>query len=318
MSNTRRVVVAVAVLAVVAGAVLWQRPGPRDDPRSEPSPRGAATPTPDPSPPTPTTAPCPDTTQTISVLTFNMHSGWHAGRLDLKATAQAIRASKADIVLIQEVDRFRINSNAVDQAAWLGRELDLHWAYGANDVRARAGPGLPRGAIGNAILSRFPLSQVDNTLLPAPGGLQTRGLLRAVADVNGVRLGVYVTHLDHTSPTVRIAQARRIRAALRRRELASASRGRSQRRARHARRERRPRRTASRHLGGGRDRRRTHRPCRRSAAARRLHPPQPGDHAACRRRPAVRALRPSRGCCTTRPARSVLLTVQASRRIVGA
>ena len=219
MSNTRRVAVAVAVLAVVAGAVLWQRPGPLDAPRSEPSPRGSATPTPDPSPETPTAAPCPDTTQTISVLTFNMHSGWHAGRLDLKATARAIRASKADIVLIQEVDRFRINSNAVDQAAWLGRELDLDWAYGANDVRARARPGLPRGAIGNAILSRFPLSQVDNTLLPAPVGLQNRGLLRAVADVNGVRLGVYATHLDHTSPTVRIAQAQRIRAALREERL---------------------------------------------------------------------------------------------------
>ena len=81
--------------------------------------------------------------------------------------------------MLQEVDRFRLRSGIVDQAASLGRALGMDVAYGANKLRPPAGAGLPRAAIGNAILSRFALSNVSNTHLPNRPGMELRGLLHA-------------------------------------------------------------------------------------------------------------------------------------------
>jgi endonuclease/exonuclease/phosphatase family metal-dependent hydrolase len=228
------VLVAGIVIAVVVGlVVLW--------PTSDRSPTPGAgstggTPAPSATPssgrpsgtlptlptgPGTTLSPCPDPGPPVrlAVLTFNMHSGFARGRLDLEGIARAVEASGADVVLLQEVDRFRRNSGAVDQAAVLAQRLGWHSAYGPNGLRPRARPGLPLGAIGNAILSRFPLDRVSNTHLPNRPGLEARGLLRAEVTVRGRRVAMYATHLQHTSSSVRVAQARAVAAAVRRDRL---------------------------------------------------------------------------------------------------
>jgi endonuclease/exonuclease/phosphatase family metal-dependent hydrolase len=205
----------VGVGIVIVLVVVWLRPTGTPSPSPEP---GIPSPSPSlslpsvPTPtPTPTPCPTPGRSEQLSVLTFNIHGGLRHGRRHLDAIARTIRASRADVVLLQEVDRFRIRSGVVDQSAWLGRELGMDVAYGANKLRPPARTGLPRAAIGNAILSRFPLSGASNTHLPNRPGMELRGLLHAHLSVGGLRVSIYTTHLQHTSGSMRIEQAHAIR-----------------------------------------------------------------------------------------------------------
>src|SRR4051794_35417863 len=141
--------VAGIVVAVVVGlVVLWPTPDRSPTPGAGPtggtsapsstvsSGRPSGTLPPLPTGPGPTLSPCPDPGPPVRlvVLTFNIHSGFAHGRLDLEGIARTVEASGADVVLLQEVDRFRRNSGAVDQAAVLARRLGWHSAYGANGL----------------------------------------------------------------------------------------------------------------------------------------------------------------------------------------
>ena len=211
-----------ALAAVVGVVVFWPTPAALP-PTARPGGRGttpatppAATPRPSqPTAPGATVPTCPERpVSPLNVLTFNIHGGLGHGRLDLRYLADEIAGWRPDVVLLQEVDRYRLRTGVVDQAAWLGRALDMHVAYGANKRRAPARAGLPRAAIGNAILSRTPIRGWRNVHLPNRPGLELRGLLRAEIEVDGQPLSVYVTHLQHTSAAVRIEQASAIRALL--------------------------------------------------------------------------------------------------------
>jgi endonuclease/exonuclease/phosphatase family metal-dependent hydrolase len=59
---------------------------------------------------------------------------------------------------------------------------------------------------------------VDTQLraLPRQVGTYRRGLARATVDVDGQHVDVFSTHLDHTAPGVRRAQARAVAASVRR------------------------------------------------------------------------------------------------------
>lgn len=208
-------------LAVVAvGVVVWLRlDGQPATSPPDPAPSESATPsTPPPAPP-PTPAPPPPPGQslqpgatlspcpvpiplTLSVVTLNMHAGrTGGGRLDLPGVAAELRSWRADVVLLQEVDRGRRRSGGVDQARWLGQQLGMDVAYGPNR-RLRPGES------GNAVLSRHPIVKSRNLALPRGDGRFPRGLLRATLDVDGQRLDVYSTHLDHRSSRARRDQAR--------------------------------------------------------------------------------------------------------------
>ena len=206
-------------LGIVVGLVIhWSDRRPTPQPSAgAPSP-GAPSHSPGATPPQPTdpgttVQPCtqPGPAARLSVLTFNIHGALGHGRLDLGAIADAITASRADVVLLEEVDRYRARTGVVDQTAWLARRLGMHAAYGANKLRTPARAGLPPAAIGNAILSRFPVHDVTNTHLPNRPGMELRGLLHARLDVRGRSVSVYVTHLQHTSGSMRREQAHAIR-----------------------------------------------------------------------------------------------------------
>ena len=207
----------VGIGILIGLVVVWSRPADNPTPSTEPgpqvpSPSTSLPPLPTPTPtPTPTPCPTPGRPAHLTVLTFNIHGGLRNDRLHLDAIARTIRTSRADVVLLQEVDRLRLRSRVVDQAAWLGRTLDMDVAYGANKLRPPAADGLPQAAIGNAILSRFPLSDAANTHLPNRPGMELRGLLHAQVSVDGTPISIYTTHLQHTSGSMRIQQAHAIR-----------------------------------------------------------------------------------------------------------
>ncbi len=148
----------------------------------------------------------------LSVLTFNIHAGLGPDRsLDLEGIAEEIRRSGADVVGLQEVDRhYGPRSSYIDEPAWLAERLQLHVAYGANLDLEPEQPGQPRRQYGTAILSRFPIQESENILLPNQDGLEQRGLLRARILARGSRVDVYTTHLQHNTPSIRAAQASRI------------------------------------------------------------------------------------------------------------
>ncbi|MEW6244938.1 MAG: endonuclease/exonuclease/phosphatase family protein [Bacillota bacterium] len=121
----------------------------------------------------------------IVILTWNIARGKHAP--ELSDICRLIEASGADIVTLQEVDRFAPRSGMVDQAAVIARHLRMNYVFGAN---VRIGPF----SYGNLILSRFPLGNYRNILLPS--SREPRGLLHAeVYPAPGQPLSVFTTHL---------------------------------------------------------------------------------------------------------------------------
>jgi len=153
----------------------------------------------------------------LTVLSFNIH---HAEgpdhELNLARVAGEIRASGADVVGLQEVDRhFGPHSGFADQAAELGRMLGMHVGYGTNLDLDPLTVSAPRRQYGTALLSRFPVLEQRNVRLPkADGGEEQRGLLEAVLLVRGHRIRVLNTHLQFDSARARRLQAARIREAV--------------------------------------------------------------------------------------------------------
>src|SRR5690349_13928923 len=113
----------------------------------------------------PTTA---EAATTVKTFTFNIHHGAGSdGKLDLERTAKAIEASGAGIVGLQEVDRsFDARSNWVDQAAWLATRLKMNYVFAANLDWDPLEPGKPRRQYGTLVLSKYPIVDSRNSLLP--------------------------------------------------------------------------------------------------------------------------------------------------------
>ena len=146
----------------------------------------------------------------VTVASFNIHHG--AGtddRLDLERVAAEIDRTGAAIVGLQEVDRHWGDRSAfVDQAQWLADRLGMSVVYGANLDLDPPATDRPRRQYGTAILSSHPIVYSRNTLLPRPQNGEQRGLLEAAIDVDGVRIRVANTHLQHNSAVERRAADR--------------------------------------------------------------------------------------------------------------
>lgn len=141
------------------------------------------------------------TTEDFTALSYNIKSGRVGGGIG--AFVPILRNSGADVILLQEVDQRRYTSGRVDQPAFLGGQLGMEHAFGAN---VDFGGGL----YGTAVLSRYPILSSGNTHLPNGPGGQQRGLLKVVIDVEGVEVSVYNTHLQNKIDYLKVAQMRRI------------------------------------------------------------------------------------------------------------
>jgi endonuclease/exonuclease/phosphatase family metal-dependent hydrolase len=137
--------------------------------------------------------------RTARVLVYNMHAGKDAKGVDnLQRIAALVDSLRADIVLLQEVDRNTQRSGRIDQPATLARLIGFHAAFG-NSLDFQG------GEYGIAILSRWPISSDSTFRLPVEppqarsgGSYEPRAALRAIIDAPGTPLAVVNTHLDPT------------------------------------------------------------------------------------------------------------------------
>ncbi|WP_442481933.1 endonuclease/exonuclease/phosphatase family protein [Aeoliella sp. SH292] len=138
--------------------------------------------------------------QELRVLTYNIHHGRGAdGRVDLERIATVIKSAKPDLVALNEVDRGVNRSGKMDQPAELVRLTGLHAAFEKNI-------DYDGGEYGNAVLSRFPLNNIENLPLPSQYRGEQRGML--VVEVHpheGQQLWFAATHFDYRpDPTERV------------------------------------------------------------------------------------------------------------------
>jgi endonuclease/exonuclease/phosphatase family metal-dependent hydrolase len=101
----------------------------------------------------------------VRVLTYNIHKciGGLDRRYDPERIRETIAHYEPDVVMLQEVDQAALRSDGDRQVDLLGDLLGLrHRTYFPN-VTVRRG-----GAYGNAILSRFPLTDTRNIDLTIP------------------------------------------------------------------------------------------------------------------------------------------------------
>lgn len=123
----------------------------------------------------------------VRIMTYNIHSGFGAaGRHDPEAIARVIEDSGAGIVALQEVSRVRLLDGGTDLAGWLSRRLGMPVVF----------RGTEEPIWGNAILSRYPISDSGAADLPREGALIGRGYIWAELDV-GFPLLVINAHLHH-------------------------------------------------------------------------------------------------------------------------
>ena len=144
----------------------------------------------------------------IRVLTYNIHHGEGSySKLDVERIGRIMKSAQADLVALQEVDNKAKRTGGVDQAAKLAEFTGLHAAFGpAMEFQG--------GSYGVAILSRWPLHEVETHPLPASPDTEPRVLQSALVAVHGssTKVRFLVTHLDHRSdPAQRKIQAAKIR-----------------------------------------------------------------------------------------------------------
>ena len=153
----------------------------------------------------------------MKTVTYNIQYGrGRDGRFDLDRIAQEIAG--ADLIALQEVERFWIRSDGVDQPRLIARRFpDHYWAYGPGvDLHVCGrGPGEDsaghRRQFGNMLLSRAPLLTVRHHLLPKYGSLGPpmslqRSALEAVIAACGGHVRVYSVHLTHLAAETRLPQ----------------------------------------------------------------------------------------------------------------
>ncbi|HEY6559599.1 MAG TPA: endonuclease/exonuclease/phosphatase family protein [Polyangiaceae bacterium] len=110
----------------------------------------------------------------LRVVTWNIHKGIGGvdRRYQLKRTIDLLREEAPDVALLQEVSEDMPRSHFHDQAEVLSEELHMpHRVYGPQHR-------FSRGGYGNAILSRWPLSNVHHLDLTI-GTHKKRGALQA-------------------------------------------------------------------------------------------------------------------------------------------
>lgn len=148
----------------------------------------------------------------MRLVTYNIQYGkGRDGLFDLERIAAELAG--ADLVALQEVERFWPRSGNVDQATALAERLGFqHWIYGAG-VDLFPGPGCAPGQrrqFGNMLLSRRPILMSRNHLLPkydsvGPVSIQ-RSALEGVIETDQGLLRVYSVHLTHLCTETRLPQ----------------------------------------------------------------------------------------------------------------
>jgi endonuclease/exonuclease/phosphatase family metal-dependent hydrolase len=126
----------------------------------------------------------------LRVATFNVkHGDDGCGRIDLRRMGEACAGLSADVLAIQEVDRFASRTGFRDEMRLIARATGMEAVFGeAYRRRWRS--------YGNVLLARGSISDVAVIRLPRPSAGEPRVAILARADVNGLGLSVAATHLS--------------------------------------------------------------------------------------------------------------------------
>lgn len=131
----------------------------------------------------------------LRAVSYNIHSGrdlWWRKRL--VQMADTLSYLQPDIVGLQEVHQ---NSKYGYQASFLAEQLQYHLAFA---------PSIPHGDghYGNALLSKYPLENIQTVALPEKR--EQRTLLQAAFQWSGKTITAWVTHcsLNQTSRTAQL------------------------------------------------------------------------------------------------------------------
>jgi endonuclease/exonuclease/phosphatase family metal-dependent hydrolase len=153
-------------------------------------------------------------------VTYNIQYGLgRDGRYDLARIAGEV--ADAEVIALQEVERFWQRSGTVDEPLEIARHLRRHhWVYGANldmdadSVGADGRVTYRRRQFGTMILSRLPILSSRNHLLPKYGTLTQhsiqQGALEAVIQLPMGPLRLYSVHLSHLDAATRLPQIEKL------------------------------------------------------------------------------------------------------------
>ncbi len=154
----------------------------------------------------------------IKIVTYNIQFGQgRDDRIDLGRIIDAVQG--ADLIALQEVDRFWARSGATDQVAQILEAFpgyDYAFGPGVDQSSGRVGPdGRPiRRQFGNLLLSREPIQYCRHHLLPkrasiGPLSIQ-RSALECAVDFAGTTIRFFNTHLTHLCSATRVPQVQEL------------------------------------------------------------------------------------------------------------
>jgi endonuclease/exonuclease/phosphatase family metal-dependent hydrolase len=137
------------------------------------------------------------TEPSIRVLVFNIHAGKDAaGKPNLEAVAALVRSTRADVVLLQEVDRHTKRSGSVDQVGVL-RDLTGQLAVFGRSLDYDGGQyglaALARGGIAQQLTEALPIEPPQER---AGGSYEPRAALLFTASTRLGPIQTINTHLD--------------------------------------------------------------------------------------------------------------------------
>ncbi|MFT5504182.1 MAG: endonuclease/exonuclease/phosphatase family metal-dependent hydrolase [Gammaproteobacteria bacterium] len=154
----------------------------------------------------------------MKIVTYNIQYGKGKDeQIDINRIVDEIES--ADIIALQEIDRFWPRTGMVDQVDQITSRLkDYYWVFGAGvDLHADSISQVNRGArrqFGNMILSRNPIVSSRHHLLPKYGSISDlsiqRSAIEATIQVGSRLLRIYSIHLTHLSSATRLPQISRI------------------------------------------------------------------------------------------------------------
>ena len=129
--------------------------------------------------------------KSLRVMTYNIHVGVGMDKkLDLQRIAEVINAERADLVGLQEVDRGVKRTEGKDEIAELAQLTRMNYVFAHNlDYQG--------GQYGVAILSRFPIKQIDHRKYENRREAERRGMIRAEIEFAGQTINFVTTHLDY-------------------------------------------------------------------------------------------------------------------------
>ena len=137
----------------------------------------------------------------LRVATYNLHQWVDAGgQYNLRAVARLLRGEDAGVVGLQETEGARVTAGHVLGVRWLAETLGYHW---------HPGPDTATGGYGVALLSAWPLRDVEVVELPRTDSA-VRVAMRATVEHPDGPFRVVNAHLE-TAGEVRVAQAARVR-----------------------------------------------------------------------------------------------------------